>query len=308
MIALWHKDSKSSELQVEGKAPTQNQLFASKYSMISTGTERLIACGTVDQTFHEKMKVPYQAGNFNFPIKYGYSLIVEDEKGNYGHIMHPHQDEIDVSKASIFWARENITPTRFALISNMETVLNAIWDSELQGDETIAICGFGNIGALLANTLRIHKGIEASIIEKNPWRIDKAISLEWKVVESGVYDIIFHTTATESGLQFCINHLTFEGKLIEMSWYGSKKINLELGREFHYNRLKLISSQVSNIPGHMKSLHTYDSRKKLAFEILKNDSFEALITHKIPFRDTPAFFNKLRVGDEDDGLIYLIEY
>ncbi|MEM9544451.1 MAG: zinc-binding alcohol dehydrogenase [Bacteroidota bacterium] len=308
MIALWHIDSNTSVLRNEKEAPAKHQIFKSKYSMISTGTERLIARGQVDSSFHDVMKVPYQSGDFDFPIKYGYSLIVENKNGDIGHIMHPHQDEIDVNQEAITWATEELPPFRFALISNMETILNAIWDSRLKGDEAIAICGFGNIGALLANTLRIYKGIEATIFENNAWRREKAISLGWSVETEGLYDILFHTTATEGGLQFCLEHLNYEGKLVELSWYGSQRVNIELGKDFHYKRLMLISSQVSNIPGHMKMFHTYESRKKLAFDILKDDSFDALITNKIPFRDAPAFFERLRTGDVEEGLIYLIEY
>jgi len=276
--------------------------------MISTGTERLIASGLVDRAFQEKMSVPYQEGSFDFPIKYGYSLIVEGASGQLGHLMHPHQNKLHVDENSIFWIDEDIPAPRFALISNIETVLNAIWDSGPKQSDKIGICGFGNIGSLLANTLRTHYNIEAVIIEKNEWRKEKAEALGWKVYDDEDFDIIYHTTASEGGLQFCIDHLNYEGKLIELSWYGNKAVQINLGKNFHYNRLEIISSQVSQIPGHMKEEHNYATRKKLALEILKDDSFDDLITNRISFEDTPLFFENLRKGNIENGLIYIIEY
>ncbi len=309
MIALWHIDSASSRLMTESQIHTQNKVFNSKFSMISTGTERLVASGLVDSTFQENMKVPYQAGSFELPIKYGYSLIVEGDNGKLGHIMHPHQNQINVDENNIFWINNTIPASRFALISNIETVLNAIWDAEPTQKDKIAICGFGNIGSLLANTLRSHYAIEVNIIENDPWRKSKAKELGWNIhEEDNKYDVIYHTTASEKGLQFCLDHLEFEGKLIELSWYGNKNVSLKLGKNFHYNRLKIISSQVSQIPTHMRSIYDYTSRKALALEILQDDSFDKLITNYIPFENTPSFFEDLRNGNVENGLIYIIEY
>lgn len=277
--------------------------------MISTGTERLVSSGMVGRDFEQTMTVPYQSGSFELPIKYGYSLIVENDEGRLGHIMHPHQDQIDVAKNDVFWIDLDIPPQRFALISNIETVINAIWDSEPKPESVIGICGFGNIGALLANTLRTQHNIEARIIETNPWRRGKAKELGWDLHVKGTkYDIIYHTTSTAEGLQYCIDRLGLEGKLIELSWYGNKKIQLELGKNFHYNRLQLISSQVSKIPSHMQGKYDYLTRKQLALNILKDASFDALITNTIPFEEAPAFFEDLRKGVIEDGLIYVIEY
>jgi D-arabinose 1-dehydrogenase-like Zn-dependent alcohol dehydrogenase len=276
--------------------------------MISTGTERLVASGLVDAGFQKHMNVPYQSGSFDLPIKYGYSLIVEGEDGKLGHIMHPHQNKIDVDANKIFWIDEDMSAPRFSLISNVETVINAIWDSAPSQKDSVGICGFGNLGSLLANTLRTHLGIEAVIIEQSQWHKQKAESLGWKLHNEDSYDIIFHTSATEKGLQFCVDHLNFEGKLVELSWYGNRKVNLSLGKNFHYNRLKIISSQVSKIPNHMKDRYNYATRRNLALQILKDDSFDALITNKIPFDKSPKFFEDLRKGKIEDGLIYVIEY
>ena len=276
-------------------------------SLISTGTERLVSSGKLGLKFQEKMSVPFMEGNFSLPIKYGYSLIVQDEHGKLGHIMHPHQNMINRRENEIFWIDEEIPANRFSLISNMETVINAIWDSNPKINQRIAVCGFGNIGSLLATTLKIHYNIDVTIIEIDEWRKRKAQELDFSLDEGESYDIIYHTTASEAGLQYCINHLNFEGKIIELSWYGDKSLSLDLGFDFHYKRLQIISSQVSKIPGH-KPEETYKSRKDLALRMLNDSLYDRLITHKIKFEDTPDFFADLRNGKQEDGLIYIIDY
>lgn len=300
---LWH----ISKTRTEWKSVDAIGKYKSVCSMISTGTERLVASGTLDQHFESRMSVPYMDGSFTLPIKYGYSLIVKNQKGKLGHVMHPHQDAIQLDEDQIYWVDENIPATRLSLISNMETVINAIWDAHPTKDQKIAICGFGNIGSLLANTLSVHYNINPHIVEIDPYRVSKAVELGFQGDNTEEYDIIFHTTASGPALQSCIDRLSFEGKLIELSWYGSKKVSLRLGEKFHYKRLQLVSSQVSQIPGH-KPKETYLSRKNLALSYLQDDSYDRLITHTFLMGESPEFYHQLRNGNQPNGLIYIIDY
>ena len=66
------------------------------------------------------------------------------------------------------------------------------------------------------------------------------------------FDSIVNTTSSYNVLNDSFAKLNLDGKLIEASWYGNKIGKLNLGNDFHSKRLKIISSQVSNIPVHMK--------------------------------------------------------
>lgn len=310
-VALWHNDKLSSVLKAEALKPNTNQkILYSKYSLISTGTEKLVASGSVPTLLSKLVEVPYMAGSFDFPVKYGYAVCGEGEVGEYYHLMHPHQNLCIVNETDLYKINNKIPPHRVPLISNIETVLNAIWDTNFYKDDLkIAICGFGNIGSLLALTLKIKFGKMPVIVELNEWRLQKAKQLGFEVDQKAInYDIIYHTTATEVGLQYCINHLNIEGQLIELSWYGDMKVSLSLGENFHINRLKLISSQVSKIPLSKQKEISYQKRKEIAAEILLNDAFDELISDYIDFENSPAFFKDLRKGNLPDGLIWMIKY
>lgn len=311
--SLWHISKDQSELMsvdIPHVMGPDQLMLRSDYSLISTGTEKLVSTGKVPESLYDVMGVPYMAGEFTFPIKYGYSTIGSHGDDQY-HVMYPHQEAMIVHTHEAYALSEQIPAYRATLISNIETTINAIWDADLQKDETIAICGYGNIGSLLSLTLRHFGYQDVSIIEPNAWRQEQAEQLGFDVIsvtDQVEYDVIFNTSANEQGLQYCIDHLNPEGRVIELSWYGSKKINLSLGGDFHYKRLKLISSQVSKISPLAPNQTTYLSRKKLAEQVLLDESFDQLISDFVPFDKTPAFYNDLRNDNLPNGIIWIIKY
>ena len=72
---------------------------------------------------------------------------------------------------------------------------------------------------------------------------------------------------------------------MEASWYGHNIGKLNLGNELHSKRLKIISSQVSNIPVHMQKTQTYKSRLKIAINSLSDDKLMFLINSNSRFEN-----------------------
>ncbi len=313
--SLWHIDSEKSALRsLNLPAPDENRIIVdSVCSMISTGTEKLVAKGLVPLALQEKMGVPYMDGTFALPIKYGYSLIGKiknNEKEILVHLMHPHQDKCCVDKSHVFPLPESLSPQKAMLISNMETVINAIWDAGVSIGDKVLIVGFGNIGCLLAETIRHIPGIQLYIAEKNEWRKEAATSFGYELLEgeeSG-FSHTFDTSGTSAGLQTCIDVLRTEGKAISLGWYGVSETKLHLGSSFHYDRKKIISSQVSRIPIDKSGHWNYTNRKELAIRLLLQYEYEKYITRMIPFKDSPNFFKQLRNETNQPGLIWGIKY
>lgn len=343
--ALWHDNATQSSLRVvDSDCHDTTDLVAVRtlYSMVSTGTEKQVCCGAIDTEFADKMSVQHQQGEFSLPIKYGYSLVgyTQDrssqeqhtpekqaqeqpaQERQLVHLMHPHQRIAYAKSSDLFYLPEELKADSAALISNMETVVNGIWDAELFFDaatlrqQKIAVVGFGNIGALLALTLRKISGVKPVVIEANAWRRKKAESLGFTVYEPKGYstqkvrqsaNLLFHCTGSEAGLNFCLCSAELEGVIIDLSWYGARQINISLGREFHYQRLRLISSQVSHIPKH-KASYDFISRKQYCVQLLLDPLYQAVISDRIPFEQSPDFFHKLRNNRMPDGLIWLFDY
>lgn len=312
--ALWHTSAASTEILEETLNSGGKCIIEACYSMISTGTERTVCMGQVDPLLDAHMHVPYQVGNFALPIKYGYSLVGSSQDGDLVHCMHPHQNRLAVAQKDTFALPSGLSAKLAALISNMETVVTGIWDAQACFAEKalprgrIGICGFGNIGSLLAVTLRTWLSIEPIIIETDEWRKNKAKDMGFSCgEEEHPYALLFHTSSSAQGLNWCLKHAQENGIIVEMSWYGSRVIKMRLGHDFHYKRLKLISSQVSQIPPSQPK-QTFLTRKQQCADLLTDSAYKTLLATPIPFDSAPDFFRQLRNRTQSDGLIWLIDY
>ena len=315
--ALWHI-TKNQTAIVETPIPpssSEQLLIQSKYSLISTGTERLIAQGAVPISLHQKMKVPYMKGHFTFPLKYGYSVVGEvlsegKWKGKLVHLMHPHQDYILADLESVSFLPNSVPPRRAVLTSNVETAVNAIWDSQVSIGDRVLVVGFGMIGSLVARLLSFLPAVEVFVLEQDEYRKQLALDMGFTLLEDTTtsFDYSFHTSGSSEGLQKCIDVVGKEGTIIELSWYGTKASNISLGGEFHYQRKRIISSQVGQIPTNKSHRWDYARRKKVVLELLSNPVFEEHLTHDVSFDSSPTFFRQLKANKQGDGLAWVINY
>ncbi|MEM6735306.1 MAG: zinc-binding alcohol dehydrogenase [Bacteroidota bacterium] len=305
---LWHSKSKSWFEKVTLETPKVGWVkVKSLCSFISQGTERLVIAEDLTSEIAKAMAVPYLKGSLGKEFTYGYSLIgeiVEGENhllGKKVHIMHPHQDIFNAKIEDLSEIPGDMSPEIASLASNMETAINAIWDAEIELGDRVLIMGYGVIGALIAEILQSSVGVEVRVIEKNENRakIAKDRGLEVLGEIRHDFDAIFNTTSSETMLQQALEWTSSEGKVLELSWYGSKTIQLHLGADFHYGRKKIISSQVSHIPGRKQPRWSYTKRKQLVFKLLSRLNFDHLTQNKILFQDSAVFYDQLRKGKEN---------
>lgn len=318
--ALWHLTNDSSLIREEILPDETGGNFLvvkSLFSMISLGTERLVAMGNIPSSLADNMKVPYQQGELTLPVSYGYSLAGEvitpghELTGRNVHLLHPHQDFCRVKASDLFVIPANIPAQRAVLASNLETVVNAIWDSGISIGDRVLVAGLGSLGALLLVTLSQIPGIEISVLEKNAERRQWAESQGFVSLDnesSKPFDFACNTTGNPAALQNCIEAVGFEGKIMELSWYGDKDVSLNLGGSFHHQRKQIISSQVSNLPSGRKGRWDFKRRKKLVFDLLQNPVYDQLMTKIYPFEQIPALFDKIRKEPAGLPMINIISY
>ena len=275
------------------KKNSKSVLVKTLYSGISKGTEKLVANGKVNFTQFDIMRCPLQEGDFDFPIKYGYINIGEIINGPKFLIgkniftLSPHQSIFKISLNNINVIKsKNIK--KYLLTANMETAVNIFWDSQTKKNNKILIIGLGSVGLLTAYyfKLRGYKNLYVTDINTNKRKISNKLNLNF-VNFSKVknLDCIINTTSSYEILNTCFTKLNLDGKVVEASWYGQGYGKLNLGNDFHSKRLKIISSQVSNIPPHMKKKHTYKSRLKIAIDSLSDDKLMCLINSKSKFEN-----------------------
>lgn len=305
-LALWHLSAEESAIQKAAFInPGESCTVRTLYSLVSTGTERLIASGRVPESLYESMRVPYMGGSFSFPVKYGYSLVGQVEKGpdhlmeKYVHLLHPHQDYCHVKAADVFVLPHNVPPQRAILASNLETTLNAIWDAQVSVGDKVLITGFGIIGSLLGRVLQNIPAVQVQVLEQDPLRRQMALQLGFALAGKDAHylDIAFHTSGSSAGLQESLDRVGPEGKVVELSWYGDQSVNIQLGGTFHSQRKQLISSQVSGLPADRLARWDYHRRKVTVFELLQDSAFDQHITRMVAFKELPELFSQIRKGN-----------
>ena len=293
--ALWFSSKQSCELREESlRIPEQDEvLIKTLFSGISRGTEALVFRGEVPHEEADRMRGPHMAGDFGFPVKYGYCLVGLVEDGPRDLIdkqvfcLHPHQTACITNKDMVTVLPSSVPPDRAILAANMETALNIVWDAHIQPGDRVAVFGAGVVGSLIAYLASRIIGTEVALIDSNGSRGELAAKLGLTFLTNeainGTYDVLINATASGEALATTLKHAAFEARIVEASWYGNLSVTVPLGGAFHSKRLSLISSQVGAVPSDRRARWPLARRLSKAIELLVDTRLDALISGETPF-------------------------
>lgn len=297
--SLWYVKPGVAELRTERlAAPRPGEArVATQFSAISRGTERLVAYGEVPESEWARMRAPFQAGAFPYPVKYGYSATGTVTAGSDGLLgktvfcLHPHQDHFQVAEDMLAIVPNAIPARRATLAANMETALNAHWDAGTQPGDRVLIIGAGVVGLLVAYLATRIAGADVTItdIDRERGILAEALGIRFAPFNALNDDnrIVFHTSATGAGLETALNAAAFEGRVIELSWYGARPATICLGGAFHSRRLQLISSQVGHVSPTQRPTISHRQRLQKAIALLDDARLDALVREEISFSEVP---------------------
>lgn len=272
-------------------------------SGVSRGTEALVFAGRVPPSQHAAMRCPLQAGDFPFPVKYGYSAVGVVEAGPSALVgkrvfcLHPHQDRF-VAPASMLHPVPDAVPTRRAVLAaNMETALNITWDAAALPGERVLVIGAGVVGLLAAHLLARVPGVMLTVIDSDPAkaRVAAALGLGFAAPADAPSEaeLIVHASGSPEGLALALGRAAFEARIVEASWFGDRLVPLALGEAFHSRRLRLISSQVGAVATPMRGRRSHAERLALALALLDDARLDVLLDGPTPFADLPATMARL---------------
>ena len=276
------------------------------FSGVSRGTESTVFRGGVPESQHELMRCPHQEGHFSGAVKYGYSTVGRvDASGALVFCLHPHQTEFVVHHEALIPLPAGLAPGLAVLAPNLETAINGVWDAAPQPGEKATVIGGGVVGLLVAWRLK-QLGVSVELIETQPARALVASQLGLTMVApadaTSDRSLVIHASGTEAGLRQALCLAAFEGRIIELSWFGDKQVALPLGEAFHAKRLTLRSSQVGTISPAAPGVWTHRSRMEMVLELLaKQPELGVLISGESPFDALPETMAKL--ADDATGVL-----
>jgi len=298
--ALWYTARGKAEIRQETLQPPRAHEVRVRalFGAISRGTEALVLSGRVPRSEFERMRAPFMAGDFPFPVKYGYATVGEIESGPAELVgrkvfaLHPHQSHFNIPLDAAIPLPESIAPQRAVLAANMETALNAVWDAAPGPADRIAVVGAGAVGSMVAFLCGHFPGAEVTLVDTNPARAQLAqrFGVGFATPDSarGDCDVVFHASGIAAGLDTAISLAGEEATVLELSWYGEQPVATSLGGSFHSRRLRLISSQVGKIAMSHRPRWTHGQRLRAALDLLADARLDALLAPAVRFRDLPS--------------------
>ncbi|MFG3587573.1 dehydrogenase [Streptomyces sp. NPDC047990] len=316
--AFWlHSPGRGEIRDVALPEPAEGEvLVRALWSGVSRGTETLVFRGGVPHNQYETMRAPFQEGDFPGPVKYGYLSVGTVEEGP-AHLLgrtvfclYPHQTRYVVPASAVTPLPAGVPAGRAVLAGTVETAVNALWDAAPLIGDRIAVIGGGMVGCSVAALLARFPGVRLQLVDADPARAEVATALGAEYASPaearGECDLVVHASATEQGLARALELLRPEGTVLELSWYGDRRVTLPLGEAFHSRRLSVRSSQVGTVSP-ARASRTYAERLALALDLLADPALDALITGESGFEELPEIMPRLASG-EIPALCHRIRY
>ena len=297
--------------------PGQVQVRA-LHSAISRGTETLVFRGEVPPSEYQRMRAPFQAGDFPGPLKYGYSSVGVVEQGPAQLLgrsvfcLYPHQSRYVVPAEAVLPLPQGVPAGRAVLAAQLETAVNALWDAAPRIGDRLAVVGAGCVGLLVAWLAARLPGCAVQLVDTQPARqtLAEHLGASFAAPEAALdnADRVVHASGQCAGLATALRLAGFEATVLELSWYGTRAVSLPLGEAFHARRLTLQSSQVGQVAAAQRGRWTRRRRLELALSLLRDPALDALITDAAPLGDLPAVLARLAASPGDATLCQRIDY
>jgi len=310
----------------EGQVPTPEPgcvLVETLFSGISAGTELLVYRDEIPDDVSLDDSIGSLKNDARYPLKYGYALtgkivalsdgVDPDLADQHVFAFHPHESHFSAAPDDLIVLPESIKPEDAIFLANMETALNLVMDGQPLIGEAIGIFGQGMVGLLVTTLLADFPYVYLITTDNYPLRRKASIDcgashsidpadgdpvenireiLRAEKSISGL-DLGFVLSGSPEAMDTAIHAVGYEGRVIAGSWYGDKLSQLHLDTYFHRNKIRIISSQVSQISSALTGRWHKKRRMNMAIEALQRIKPSRFITHKFSIEEAPAAYQTL---------------
>jgi threonine dehydrogenase-like Zn-dependent dehydrogenase len=298
-------------------------------SAVSSGTELLIYRGQAPTDVPVDATIAALAGDFGFPLKYGYAAVgrviavgsaaEEAWQGRLVFAFHPHQSHFLSAPEALFPVPVSLSPEEAVFLPNMETAVNFLMDGHPLIGEHVVVFGQGVVGLLTTALLAQFPLARLITLDRYAARRERSLALGAHLsLDAGAADVLGHLQAcfqepsadagadltyelsgNPGALDHAIAATGFSGRIVIGSWYGQKRVTLNLGGRFHRSRIRLISSQVSTVAPEWGGRWTKRRRLQVAWDMLQQVRPAALTTQRFPIEQAGQAYALLDQHPED---------
>ena len=306
--AFWVVEPGVGELRTEPlRAPGDGEvLVRTLRTGVSRGTESTVFGGRVPESQRERMRAPFQEGDFPGPVKYGYLNVGVVEQGppelagRTVFSLFPHQSRFVAPATALIPVPDGIPARRAVLAGAVETAINVLWDAAPRLGDRVTVIGAGLVGATVAMLARGIPGVEVTLVDVDLAKAALAAALGVRFArpdEAGAdADVVIEASGSAAGLQLGLRTAATDGEVIVASWFGSAAVPLELGADFHSRRLTIRASQVGAVAPSRRFRRTTTERLALAVRMLADSDFDLLLGNTSPWTRLPEVTAALAAG------------
>ena len=317
--AFWVDSPGAGALRAEEvRAPDDGEvLVRTLFTGISRGTESVVFRGEVPAGERDRMRAPFQAGDFPGPVKYGYLNVGRVEAGAPAlagrtvFTLFPHQSAFVVPASAVAAVPDGVPAHRAVLAGAVETAINVLWDAAPLVGDRVSVIGAGMIGCAIARLMRDIPGIDVVVVDvdRSKAAVCGILGLDYAHPDDapGDRDIVVDTSGSEEGLELALRSAATEGEIIEASWFGDRPVRLNLGGDFHSRRLTIRSSQVGMVSPRRRHSRSTRDRLALALELLRDPAYDVLVTRTSSWRELPTVMAAIASGSSP-GLCHTIDW
>lgn len=301
-------------------------------SGISAGTELLVFRDEAPSELTADESIDALDGDLSYPVQYGYAAVGTvtetgesvdaDWHGRTVFCFNPHESRFTATPEELVPVPDDIDIEAMAMLPSVETATSLVLDGRPRIGERVVVFGAGVIGLCTIDALSAFPLDRLVAVEPVPARREHARRLGADVAihpseideefptdtdGSGTdfpggnppgADLVFELSGQPAALDDAIAVAGYDGRVVVGSWYGTKRASLDLGTDFHRDRISIESSQVSTLSPETRGRFTKGRRMAVALDRLRELDTGSLITHRIPFKEADSAY---RLLDEEPG-------
>lgn len=285
-------------------------------SAVSPGTELLVYQGNAPDELAVDDELDAIGRDLSYPIRYGYAAAgvveqtgaaVDDSwEGESVFAFNPHESRFAADPESLLRVPDGISPREAVLLPIVETAVNFLMDGTPRVGERAAVFGQGLVGLVTTALLSEFPLAQLLAVEPVGGRRRRARDLGadhvcapdatpqlFEEAGDGGADLTFELSGNPDALDDAIRLTGFDGRVFVGSWYGTKRVGLDLGGRFHRSRISIESSQVSTITPELRGRWDSDRRYQVAWDRLRSLPTETLLTDEVPIERAQEAYTRL---------------
>jgi threonine dehydrogenase-like Zn-dependent dehydrogenase len=299
-------------------ADADEVVVETRVSAVNAGTELLIYRGEAPPNLAADETLDALDGDLSFPVRYGYAAVGEvvsvgsavpdpDRwEGRTVFAFNPHESRFAASPDDLVPVPADVPPAAAAILPSVETATSLVLDGRPRVGERVVVFGAGVIGLCTVGVLSSFPLDRLVAVDPLAERRDHALAMGAdeavapdevaSAVGDGATDgadLVYELSGQPDALDDAIAVTGYDSRVLVGSWYGTKRANLDLGGEFHRDRVTIESSQVSTLAPETRGRWTKARRIETALGRLRDLDVASLVTHRVPFEDAPAAYRRL---------------